>query len=209
MNANEMSSCVTKLHEYSFVSSFWLIDIIDNASIILAKFECLHILTNVPGKFLQDGYIARYGVHTGSRVSYVPFVSSQDTFTKAMLPLYEFVVVARQEAVDTISAMEKAMPNAKLSPYSFKVLEQFRDPADFHEVARQMLDDRHKATAVRFATEAQRILRARWWIWVLQHPGLTEEEVHPTKSMFPTHHALFVGCCVQEEHNVAILVDPG
>lgn len=115
----------------------------------------------------------------------LPSLPLQDTFAKAMMPLYDFVAVVRRAAIDMVTAMEKGGQGTKVSPYAFKCLEGLRDPADFHEVVGVMTDERIKPTAMRLKAEVTRICRARWWTWILQHPKLTTEDVHPSKRMTP------------------------
>ena len=51
-----------------------------------------------------------------------------------MLPMYDFISVRWRQVVQMVQAMEGAMPAARLSLYSFKRLEQIRDPEDFHSI---------------------------------------------------------------------------
>ena len=182
--------------------------------------------------------------------------------------MFEFVATCRRSAVETVSLMEKASPNCKISPYApffpsfyvfthndkfiqllfvfpktlllnssilihrctalpsnvhqslcewirvqslqrffflfvplssnvcfrwkegagcaFKVMEALRDPEDFHELVRVMGDDRSKATVSRMKSECCRILRSRWWKWVLEHPLLGPDDIHQSKSVPPS-----------------------
>ena len=117
---------------------------------------------------------------------------SQDTFAKSMMPMYNFILVCRGQAVQMVQAIERAMPAARLSPYSFKQLEQIRDPEDFHSIVCEMMDENHKPTAVRFGSVTGRIICNRWWVWILQHPQINTEEIQPTKSMHLNHSCVFV-----------------
>ena len=107
----------------------------------------------------------------------------QDTFAKAMMPMYEFVNICRLAAVQMVQSMERAMPAARLSAYSFKQLETIRDPEDFHSIVREMGDESQKPTAVCFVAVTAKIIRNLWWTWLLQHPLLSDDEIHPSKRM--------------------------
>ena len=40
-----------------------------------------------------------------------------------------------------------------------------------------------KPTALRLRECANKIIMERWWTWVLLHPELTVNDIHPTRSM--------------------------
>ena len=75
-------------------------------------------------------------------------------------------------------------------------MEALRDPEDFHELVRVMGDDRSKATVSRMKSECCRILRSRWWKWVLEHPLLGPEDIHQSKSVAPSPFLDFTGSII-------------
>ena len=75
------------------------------------------------------------------------------------------------------------MQSHSLSPYNFKVLEPFRVKDDYEELANKMLLPGPKPNPSRLRSVAAEILARRWWWWVLCHPELTEDRIHPSRSM--------------------------
>lgn len=75
------------------------------------------------------------------------------------------------------------LPGAKVSANTFKILESLRDPEDFRQLTAEMLDKRYPPTVQRLRSLHNAIQRSRWWTWILQHPALGPELIHPTKSV--------------------------
>ena len=73
---------------------------------------------------------------------------------------------------------------SKLAPTSFKILEQFRDPADYNELMSVLLGS-GSPNVSHLKPVAKNILQRRNWIWVLTHPELGEDHIHPDRSVFP------------------------
>jgi hypothetical protein len=107
----------------------------------------------------------------------------QDNWVKAMQPLASFISVAGDQAVDVVQALEGG--SKKVGPYAFKVMEPFTVPDDYLKVATIMKDGSKKATPQRLRMVAGAVLRDRYWSWLLLHPGLGEDRIHPSRSVSP------------------------
>ena len=56
-------------------------------------------------------------------------------------------------------------------------------PDDQSKVFTQLAQRSGKLTATIVKEVAQQITEDRWWSWLILHPGLTEAEVHPSRSV--------------------------
>ena len=113
-----------------------------------------------------------------------------------MASLCEWAIQCGNDVVSVVKAMES---RGKVVATSFKVIEQFRDPSDYRELASVVLSDTSKHSVSGFKLAAQEILNRRFWLWILCHPQLGPEYIHPTRSMSsPARSCLLVsrGDCV-------------
>jgi hypothetical protein len=108
----------------------------------------------------------------------------QDTWVKATLPLAHLLNVCGERVVQMIAMMEK---KKKVVPLAFKVTEGLRDPEDYDTLVTKMLamaeNDRINPDRLRHV--AQDLLRKRWWHWILLHPQMPDDKVHPSRSVHP------------------------
>ena len=85
---------------------------------------------------------------------------------------------------DVVKLCEVMEQKSKLAPTSFKILEQFRDPADYNKLLGAMLGSTSPNVS-HLKSLAKGILQRRNWIWVLMHPELDTDHIHPDRSVFP------------------------
>ena len=111
---------------------------------------------------------------------------SQENWSKAMVPLCEWELQACMGVVDVVQRLEKK-PGGRIGPNTFQVLESFRCPEDFQELMAVMLQDETKCNMAAVKTVSKAILQKRWWHWVLTHPDLGPEYIHPDRSMHTSH----------------------
>ena len=97
-----------------------------------------------------------------------------------MSPLCEWAMHCGSDVVSVVKAMER---RGKVVATSFKVTEQYRDPSDYRELVSVVLSDVSKHTVSGFKLAAQEILFRRFWIWILCHPQLGPDYIHPDRSM--------------------------
>ena len=111
---------------------------------------------------------------------------SQENRSKAMVPLCEWALQAGMGFVEVVQRLEKK-PGGKMGPSSFKILESFKCPEDFQELMAVMLQDETRCNMAAIKTVSKAILQKRWWHWVLTHPELGPEYIHPDRSMYHPH----------------------
>ena len=98
-----------------------------------------------------------------------------------MFVVAEFV---NQCDLTALSVIEDLETNGKVTGYLFKCMEQLCVPEDWQRVANLMQMPNVKATAMRLREVTASVVRERWWTWVLQHPELTGQYIHPSRSVF-------------------------
>ena len=98
-----------------------------------------------------------------------------------MLPLCEW---AMQCGPDVVKVVERLQQRGKVVPTSFLILAQFRDPADFGELLSVMLNENTKCNLAHMRQVAGEIMQRRYWIWVLCHPLLSDQFIHPSRSVY-------------------------
>ena len=100
-----------------------------------------------------------------------------------MAPLAEWVLVCGEDVVEAVRLLEQkpAGGDKKITHNSFRCLESMYDPSDFRELAVVMRDESVKQTPSRLRSEATRIIRNRWWSWILTHPQLKSTHIHPDR----------------------------
>lgn len=108
-----------------------------------------------------------------------------------MYPAAKFVQYCGMDAIEVCREMEKV---GKVGAYSLKPLEAVTVPEDWQKIATQLLQPNVKATAARLKDIVTKTLMDRWWQWVLMHPELGPEHIHPSRSMhhFPSVRFFFV-----------------
>lgn len=103
----------------------------------------------------------------------------------------EWVVHCGDDVVEAIKMMETwphgGSGEKKLAVSTFRCLEAMYDAADFQELATSMRDESVKQTSSRLRSECARIVRARWWKWILMHPELKDNQVHAERSVSLCH----------------------
>ena len=97
-----------------------------------------------------------------------------------MFTVAEFVNQCGTRALNVLAAMEAV---GRVTGYLFKPLESLCVPEDWQRVTAMMEVPDVKATALRLRECANKIIMERWWTWVLLHPELTGNDIHPTRSM--------------------------
>ena len=107
-----------------------------------------------------------------------------------MHPLADWVVHCGAEVVKAIALMQKRGVGAEgerklLGPNVFRKLEAIYVPDDFHKLLLAMTNEAIPQNAARLNSEATKIIRARWWTWLLLHPGLDAKYIHADRSMPP------------------------
>jgi hypothetical protein len=135
----------------------------------------------------------------GSVSQYCPslILFLQDTWTKKMYALSELLSRCGQDAVKIVERMEEK--GAAVAPGSFKPLEPFRHPEDYQTLTLEMLKPNVHANPSTLKQVAGRILQRRWWTWLLEHPGLGVDIMHPTRSMFAVS-MLLCPCAYKQSH---------
>ena len=110
----------------------------------------------------------------------LPALSSQANFEKAMTPLCDWVWHCEGEVALVVRAMEN---HGSIRPGTFKTMERLQVPADYVELLRRLQNPDHKCTATRMKQLLREILMRRSWQWVLMHPDLGLDRIHPSRSM--------------------------
>ena len=117
-------------------------------------------------------------VHQSLCLCFVPPCVSQETWQKAMLPLCEW---AMQSGPEVVKVVERLQQKGRVAPTSFLILAQFRDPADYSELLNTMIHESTKCNLAQMRQVAGEILQRRYWLWVLCHPQLGADYIHPTR----------------------------
>jgi hypothetical protein len=107
---------------------------------------------------------------------------SQSNWIKAMAPCCKFVLMCQEDAINLVKKMEE-FSNAVVGPYAFKPLEGMILKMDFDQlIKRGKLEARPNVQWLKVT--AAEIIRDRYWKWLLLHPQLQPERVHPDKGLF-------------------------
>ena len=104
-----------------------------------------------------------------------------------MLVVAEFVNQCDLAAVRVIGDLED---NGKVSGDLFKCMDQLSVLDDWQWVANLMQMPNIGATALRLREVTTSVVRERWWSWVLQHPELSDQHIHHSRSVFFSLHCL-------------------
>ena len=107
----------------------------------------------------------------------IPFVCAQIAGT---YPLAEWGLMTESDVDEMCSVMEES-----LGVGLFKMLERFRDPADYRALLAAMFNGTSvHPNVTNLHSVAHEILQRRNWIWLLGHPGFTRH-IHQDRSMHP------------------------
>ena len=106
---------------------------------------------------------------------------TQNNWSKALYPVAKWVYVVGDKAIRVIRAIEENTPH--LATSFGKVLEGISVPEDLHQLTDNCLDGEQRITAPSFQQKAREVARARYWSWILMHPGLQPDHVHPSRGM--------------------------
>ena len=102
---------------------------------------------------------------------------------KCMMPIADWLLNAGEDVVECIRNLEKAAGKGKVSPHAFKSLEMIYAEEDFQELTLQLKSSAIKATQTRLQSLVKRLVRQRWWSWLLLHPELDDADIHPSRRM--------------------------
>jgi hypothetical protein len=102
--------------------------------------------------------------------------------------LAELAMQVPEKIVLLLTLMEA---DAKPTPGSFKPVESFSVPEDYEKLVASFIGE-EKHTVERLRRLCDKILKNRWWRWVLMHPGLQEDRIHPSRSMHPLTQPPFI-----------------
>lgn len=152
--------------------------------VVLNKGELLRSTYIKTGKNIaSDGTMVCISAsHAINRTILLP---SQDNWCKVMNNLAELIIRVPDKAVLLVCHMER---DAKPTPGSFKCLDGMVDQEDFESfVERFIAEPKHTVDKLRHL--AEKIIRGRWWKWVLLHPDLGEDLIHPSRRMFTQCHS--------------------
>ena len=97
-----------------------------------------------------------------------------------MTPLCDWVWHCEGEVALVVRAMEN---HGSIRPGTFKTMERLQVPADYVELLRRLQNPDFKCTATRMKQVLRDILMRRSWQWVLMHPDLGLDRIHPSRSM--------------------------
>ena len=113
-----------------------------------------------------------------------------------MLPLSHWISQCGHDVIMLVEKMEAAAVPGKKNPVtmsSFKVLEGYRVPEDYQTLLAK-LKAVEKPTPAMLLLTGREILLERWWHWLLEHPLMPHDKIHPSRRMFtpptsasPTH----------------------
>jgi hypothetical protein len=106
---------------------------------------------------------------------------SQTNWQKAMYGLVMWILVVGEKGVEVVKKVEERSPTPLAASFG-KVMEPLRVPEDMHEVADAMLAE-DKPSVTMFNQKVRDVLLRRWWSWVLFHPQLQPQYVHPSRGV--------------------------
>jgi hypothetical protein len=104
----------------------------------------------------------------------------QTNWSKALGPVLEWTIICGKDVPEVVKQMET---QGKVLPGAFKLLESIYVPDDWRELTLLLKDTTKKATVKRMQDEAKKIIRRRYWNWILFHPDLGAGEIHKSRSM--------------------------
>jgi hypothetical protein len=110
-------------------------------------------------------------------------ITTQDTWKKSITAAARFVLRVGTPALELAKKLESN--EGKVSGYTFKVMESIQMQEDYMKViSRCQLDP--KLTPQTFQNTVREVIRERYWCWILTHPGLIPDHIHPSRGIhFP------------------------
>jgi hypothetical protein len=118
----------------------------------------------------------------------------QVTWSKSMTAVSRFVMTMGDRAMNIIKKLEDN-ESRPLSGYSFKALESVTMEEDFEKIINRSELEK-KLNTGGFQNIVKKVVRERWWIWCLQHPGLRPDKIHPSRGVSllePSHFKCLTG----------------
>jgi hypothetical protein len=131
---------------------------------------------------------------------------SQNNWSKALYPVAKWVMSIGDKAIKVMKEIEQNTPNLAVS--FGKVLESINVLEDMHAVADNVLSAEQKITAGLFQQKAREVARARYWQWVLMHPGLRDTHVHPSRGVVPPPFTITLLHFLSELRNISLSCSP-
>ena len=100
-----------------------------------------------------------------------------------MVPVADWCLHAKDEVVKIVARMEVGAGGkaVRVAPNTFRCLEGMYVPQDYLDLTRELANEELKLTASRVKELATTIIRRRHWSWVLLHPELTAQDIHPSR----------------------------
>jgi hypothetical protein len=123
-----------------------------------------------------------------AKLRFIPlFLVYQESWSKDFASVANVIVTVGEPALRCLGVMEAQGVHltAGLLRSSF---EGMVVPSDQAEVFRRLESlKRTKITAALLKETAAAVKEDRMWTWILMHSQLTEQQVHPTRSMLPSN----------------------
>lgn len=117
---------------------------------------------------------------TGTRLDF--HFHLQSNWIKGMSAVAKFTIKMGKEAVALVMKMEEHS-SVIVTPYAFKCMEAMILQKDFEKLIKEgKLETKPNVQWLKQTVHD--IVRMRYWTWVLMHPGLRPERVHPDKGVF-------------------------
>ena len=112
----------------------------------------------------------------------MPFSSAQHAWVKENRAAAAYLLVTMERGVRMLRSMEEH--GCRLSGGVMRVFEPVLVPEDFDRVTGLMDPGLAKPTVARLRSITRDVLTARYWKWVLLHPELPEDMIHPSRRVF-------------------------
>ena len=108
--------------------------------------------------------------------------SPQHAWVKENRAAAAYLLVTMERGVRMLRSMEEH--GCRLSGGVMRVFEPVLVPEDFDRVTGLMDPGLAKPTVARLRSITRDVLTARYWKWVLLHPDLTDDMIHPSRRVF-------------------------
>ena len=105
----------------------------------------------------------------------------QANWVKANTAAGYLILHTGAEGLKMIEHMEAG--GDRVSGNSFRVMEGIYVPEDYTKIVEKVRAGDNVNTS-RMREVATEVLTERWWSWVLLHPDLPEDKVHPSRRVF-------------------------
>jgi hypothetical protein len=105
----------------------------------------------------------------------------QANWVKGMSAAGKFVSMSGKDAIELVGRLE-ANCGSSFGPYNLKCLEGLVLQRDFDKLIIEGKLEK-KVTAAWLKTTVSKIIHNRLWTWLLTHPGLIPDKVHPERGM--------------------------